>query len=53
MVIIHSGVKDTVSHSGDALYAIKLSVEVSAVRRSKWTKNCPIISVCDLLVIFH
>ena len=32
MNIIHSNVMDTVFHSGDAkLYAIKLSVEVSAV----------------------
>ena len=35
------------------LYAIKLSVEVSAVLRSEWTKYCPMISVCDLLVTFH
>ena len=35
------------------LYAIKLSVEVSAVLRSDWTKYCPMLSVCDLLVIFH
>ena len=28
------------------LYAIKLSVEVSAVLRSGWTKYCPMLSVC-------
>ena len=35
------------------LYAIKLSVEVSAVLPSEWTKYCPMLSVCDLLVTFH
>ena len=35
------------------LYAIKLSVEVSAVLRLEWTKYCPMLSVCDLLVTFH
>ena len=35
------------------LYAIKLSVEVSAVLRSEWTKYCPMLKVCDLLVTFH
>ena len=35
------------------LCAIKLSVEVSAVLRSEWTKYCPMLSVCDLLVTFH
>ena len=34
------------------LYAIKLSVEVSAVLCSEWTKYCPILRVCDLLVTF-
>ena len=33
--------------------AIKLSIEVSAVIRSEWTKYCPILSVCDLLVTFR
>ena len=50
MIIMHSGVMDTVFHSGNA---IKLSVEVSAVIRSEWTKYCPMLSVCDLLVTFH
>ena len=51
---MRSGVMDTVFHSGDAWdYAIKLSVEVSAVLRSEWTKYCPMLSVCDLLVTFH
>ena len=27
------------------LYAIKLSVEVSAVLRSEWTKCCPMLSI--------
>ena len=31
---------------------MKLGVEVSAVLRSEWTKFCPILSVCDLLVLF-
>ena len=35
------------------LYAIKLSVEVSASLFSEWTKCCPMLSVCDLLVTFH
>ena len=35
------------------LYALKLSVEVSAVLRSEWTKYCPMLNVCDLLVTFH
>ena len=35
------------------LYAINLIVEVSAVLRSEWTKLCPMLSVCDLLVTFH
>ena len=35
------------------LYAIKFSVEVSAVLYSEWTKYCPMLSVCDLLDIFH
>ena len=35
------------------IYAIKLSVEVSAVLRSEWTKYFPMLSVCDLLVTFH
>ena len=35
------------------LYAIKFSVEVSAVLCSEWTKYCPMLSVCDLLVTFH
>ena len=36
-----------------APYAIKLSVEVSAVLRTGWTKHCPMLSECDLLVTFH
>ena len=35
------------------LYAINLSVEVSAVLRSEWTEYCPMLSVCVLLVTFH
>ena len=35
------------------LYAIKFSVEVSAVLRSECTKYGPMLSVCDLLVTFH
>ena len=54
MIIMHSGVMDTVFHSGDAWdYANKLGVEVSAILRSEWTKYCPMLSVCDLLVTFH
>ena len=53
---MHPCVMDTVFHRGGAimgLYVIKLSVEVSAVLCSEWTKYCPMLSVCDLLVIFH
>ena len=35
------------------LYAINLSVEVSAVLRSEWTEYCPMLSECDLLVTFY
>ena len=47
MIIMHSGVMDTF------FYAIKLSAELSAVHRSEWTKYCPMLSVCDVLVAFH
>ena len=51
---MHSGVMDTVFHSSDAWDSMpKLSVEVSAVLRSEWTKYCLMLSVCDLLVTFH
>ena len=55
MIKMHSGVMDTVLHSGDAWDSmpLKLSVEVSAVLLSEWTKYCPMLSVCDLLVTFH
>ena len=54
VIKMHSGVMDTVFHSGDACdYAIKLSFEVSAVLRSEWTKYCSVLSVCDLHVTFH
>ena len=33
------------------LYAIKYRAEVCKVIRSEWTKYCPMLSVCDLLVI--
>ena len=33
------------------LYAINLSVEVSAVLRSELTKYCPMLSVCDSLTL--
>ena len=52
---MHSGVIDTIFHIGDAWDSMPLllSIEVSAVLRSEWTKYCPIISVCYLLVTFH
>ena len=51
MYIMHSGVMDTVFHSGDVWdYVIKLNVEVFTVLCSEWTKYCPMLSVCDLLV---
>ena len=32
---------------------MKLSVEVSDVLHSEWTKYCPMLSKSDLLVTFH
>ena len=45
MSIMQLDVMDT---DFQGLYSIKLSVEVSAVLHSEWTKYCPMLSVCDL-----
>ena len=54
MIIMHSGVMDTVFHSGDAWDSMPINwVLKYPPFSSEWTKYCPMLSVCDLLVTFH
>ena len=51
MGIMNFDVMDTAFHSGDEWDT--MSVEVSPVLHSEFTKYCPMLSVLDLLVTFH